>query len=282
MDESESTSSTDTAAPPPSTNNLLDKVVAFVDVRTDNINMSSSVKSHLKTHGAKIARSITPKITHLVFKDGNFNNYTKAKNLNKPIVSLAWIEESKKIGKIADPSEFNINNKYIYDHPELFEKMKRVRRYTGGSKKNDPQKRALDKISTSTPKSVRTSNGPAFSEVNSEGELLRGQEDPESKRPFEHSDIGATDNSTIYFTPQSSEIKNTSSNTTDDDDDIYMSCIESLIDNSSPTFNKEFQAPIILDSGINCEPEDGPSGSIDQARNMSIKKIYKKGEGSLP
>ncbi|GJQ76865.1 hypothetical protein Trydic_g15071 [Trypoxylus dichotomus] len=75
---------------------LLKGVVAYVEIMSNNIDRSAGAKSLMRAMGADIRSTITRDVTHVVFKDGTFRTYQKAKLLKVHVVSVLWIEAVRK------------------------------------------------------------------------------------------------------------------------------------------------------------------------------------------
>ncbi|XP_016928672.3 microcephalin [Drosophila suzukii] len=106
---------------------LLKDIVVYVEVRTGNDNRSEGVKTIIAKMGAQVNNRLTRTTTHVVFKDGLLSTYKKAAEWKIPVVSILWIEACKVQRKICDPSKFPISNIRMYEFPELFGKIPRVK-----------------------------------------------------------------------------------------------------------------------------------------------------------
>ncbi|XP_017069258.1 microcephalin [Drosophila eugracilis] len=106
---------------------LLKDIVVYVEVRTGNDNRSEGVKTIISKMGAQVKDRLTRTTTHVVFKDGLLSTYKKAVEWKIPVVSILWIEACKVQRKICDPSQFPISNIRMYEYPELFGKIPRVK-----------------------------------------------------------------------------------------------------------------------------------------------------------
>ncbi|EDW47465.1 GM20401 [Drosophila sechellia] len=127
---------------PPSLPELLKDIVVYVEVRTGNDNRSEGVKSIIAKMGAQVKDRLTRTTTHVVFKDGLLSTYKRAIEWNIPVVSILWIEACKVQLKICDPKQFPISNIRMYEYPELFGKMPRVKFMQPDSELNQrPRKR---------------------------------------------------------------------------------------------------------------------------------------------
>ncbi|EDV56412.2 microcephalin [Drosophila erecta] len=127
---------------PPSLPELLKDIVVYVEVRTGNDNRSEGVKTIIAKMGAQVKDRLTRSTTHVVFKDGLLSTYKKAAEWKIPVVSILWIEACKVQRKICDPKEFPISNIRMYEYPELYGKMPRVKFMQPDSELNQrPRKR---------------------------------------------------------------------------------------------------------------------------------------------
>ncbi|XP_017125088.1 uncharacterized protein LOC108144595 [Drosophila elegans] len=134
---------------PPTLPELLKDIVVYVEVRTGNDNRSEGVKAIIAKMGAQVNDRFTRNTTHVVFKDGQLSTYKKAADWKIPVVSILWIEACKVQRKICDPSEFPISNIRMYEYPELFGKMPRVKFMQPDSELNQrPRKRQATPTST--------------------------------------------------------------------------------------------------------------------------------------
>nr|CAD7585696.1 unnamed protein product [Timema genevievae] len=119
---------------------LFEDVVAYVDVRSGNDDITGGVQAVLKSLGATISQKFTKNVTHVVFKEGLMSTYKKAIKWNIPLVSLMWIEESKKNGKVVPEKLFPPYNMEAYESPDPFNKIKRVRRWRLSLEDDTPKK----------------------------------------------------------------------------------------------------------------------------------------------
>ncbi|CAG2056124.1 unnamed protein product, partial [Timema podura] len=119
---------------------LFEDVVAYVDVRSGNDDITGGVQAVLKSLGATISHKFTKNVTHVVFKEGLMSTYKKAIKWNIPLVSLMWIEESKKNGKVVPEKLFPPYNMEAYESPDPFNKIKRVRRWRLSLEDDTPKK----------------------------------------------------------------------------------------------------------------------------------------------
>uniref|UniRef100_T1INL0 BRCT domain-containing protein n=1 Tax=Strigamia maritima TaxID=126957 RepID=T1INL0_STRMM len=85
---------------------LLEKVVAYVEVRAEDEDRSDAISHFLHLLGAKISKYFNRKVTHVVFKNGKLSTYKKAKLWGVHLVSVSWIERCKKSNSVVDASEY--------------------------------------------------------------------------------------------------------------------------------------------------------------------------------
>ncbi|KAG2236482.1 hypothetical protein INT48_003273 [Thamnidium elegans] len=94
---------------PNNSNNILDGVIACLDVRTeDGDDVSLNFERALQSMGAKTRRTFNS-ITHLIFKNGSPATLKKAMSKNVFIVSLLWISSCKRQGKRVPENDFMID-----------------------------------------------------------------------------------------------------------------------------------------------------------------------------
>lgn len=123
-----STEERETAAAKPKTiQEVMKDVVAFVEVRSGHDNRTEGIKNVMKMLGATVCDKIDKKTTHVIFKGGRLSTYQRAKKLGIPMVPIMWIEACKKHLVLADPNEFEISHKELYENPDLYKKTKRVK-----------------------------------------------------------------------------------------------------------------------------------------------------------
>ena len=103
---------------------LFKGITAYVEVRTNQEDRSSCVSSRLKSMGAKTRKRLSSNCTHLVFKDGSFSTYHKAKQLGLHIVSVSWIEASRKKGTRLEENDFPCCNRKHYEQTEYLENIR--------------------------------------------------------------------------------------------------------------------------------------------------------------
>ncbi|KRT80190.1 hypothetical protein AMK59_8607, partial [Oryctes borbonicus] len=75
---------------------VLKGVVAYVEIMSKNKDRSAGAKALMRAMGADVKDTITRDVTHVVFKDGSFRTYQKAKLLKVHVVSVLWIEAVRK------------------------------------------------------------------------------------------------------------------------------------------------------------------------------------------
>ncbi|XP_030375220.1 uncharacterized protein LOC115624604 isoform X2 [Scaptodrosophila lebanonensis] len=142
--EEQSIITTEERNPPaePTLADILKDVIVYVEVRSGVDNRSEGVKTVIAKMGAQVNDRLLRTTTHVVFKDGLLSTYKKACSWNVPVVSILWIEACKMHRKLCPPEMFPISNKHLYEYPELFPKLSRVRCIQPGAELNRrPRKR---------------------------------------------------------------------------------------------------------------------------------------------
>ncbi|KAH8371690.1 hypothetical protein KR093_008515 [Drosophila rubida] len=125
----------------PSLSDILKDVIVYVEVRTGNDNRSEGVKTIIAKLGAQVNDRLLRNTTHVVFKDGLLSTYKRAQSWNIPIVSILWIEACKVQRRLCEPKQFPISNIHMYEYPELYGKLTRVRYIQPDSELNRRRKR---------------------------------------------------------------------------------------------------------------------------------------------
>ncbi|XP_046389680.1 microcephalin [Ischnura elegans] len=100
--------------------NILRGVTAYVEVWSGNENRCECVKTELISLGARVEEKFTPKVTHVLFNEGSLSTYKKAKKRNIPLVSVLWIEESKRLLSRACEESFRALHLDKYEEPDIF------------------------------------------------------------------------------------------------------------------------------------------------------------------
>ncbi|KAL8172778.1 UNVERIFIED_CONTAM: BRCA1 associated RING domain 1 [Gekko kuhli] len=79
----------------PSAELILTGVVAYVDVwsssRTENY--SEAFTQQLLDMGAKISKTFSKQVTHVIFKDGHWSTWNRAQKAGIKLVSVLWVEK---------------------------------------------------------------------------------------------------------------------------------------------------------------------------------------------
>uniref|UniRef100_A0A1Y1L3Q4 BRCT domain-containing protein n=1 Tax=Photinus pyralis TaxID=7054 RepID=A0A1Y1L3Q4_PHOPY len=94
--DSSSTRSPPTPSTPVDFGELLKGVVAYVEIRSKGEDRSAGAKMLMQSMGATVLDVLNRKVTHVVFKDGSFGTYQKAKLLKVHLVSVLWLEAIRK------------------------------------------------------------------------------------------------------------------------------------------------------------------------------------------
>ena len=88
-----SESGTPSKAPTPAPkSNILQGVVAYVEVRTTSDNRSRAIERELQSLGATICSNLAPEVTHVVFKDGKKSTRQRAEKRGLHLVSVLWLD----------------------------------------------------------------------------------------------------------------------------------------------------------------------------------------------
>ncbi|XP_066260333.1 microcephalin [Euwallacea similis] len=106
---SSNVSSNITTSSTPSTpfENILKGVNAYVEIKSrHNEDRSASVKAVLQSMGAIILEDFSRKVTHVVFKDGCYSTFQKARLLKVHLVSILWVEFCRKSMQRQDEKQF--------------------------------------------------------------------------------------------------------------------------------------------------------------------------------
>ncbi|XP_044146146.1 microcephalin [Bufo gargarizans] len=105
---------------------ILTGVVAFVDVWSSNRteNYSKMFSQQLLSLGAKVSKTLSKQVTHVVFKDGSQSTWDKAVKNKVKLVSVLWVEKCRETTKHVEESLYlaiNTNNGL----PELAKKKRK-------------------------------------------------------------------------------------------------------------------------------------------------------------
>lgn len=100
----------------------------YVEVKSDGVNVSDSIKEHLLTYGITVNEKLYKDTTHVVFRDGLLSTYNKAKKMGIPVVTILWIDACVQQRRLVDPAPYKIPNLEHYEQPEIFKKPKRPRK----------------------------------------------------------------------------------------------------------------------------------------------------------
>ncbi|CAG9772193.1 unnamed protein product [Ceutorhynchus assimilis] len=101
---SSSSSSTSSAT---TLDKVLEGVKAYVEIKDrHNQDKSQGAKEILKSMGATVVDKLSSEVTHVVFKDGSYKTFQMAKLLKVHIVSILWVEFSRKTLQRAQEKRF--------------------------------------------------------------------------------------------------------------------------------------------------------------------------------
>ncbi|XP_026475306.1 LOW QUALITY PROTEIN: uncharacterized protein LOC113379204 [Ctenocephalides felis] len=71
-------------------------VIAYVEVSSGQLDLSGGAKDMLKKMGAIVRDTFVKDVTHVIFNEGRVSTYKKAIAKNIPLLSVLWIEMSRK------------------------------------------------------------------------------------------------------------------------------------------------------------------------------------------
>ncbi|XP_054836126.1 microcephalin [Eublepharis macularius] len=84
----------------------LTDVVAYVDVwsssRTENY--SEPFAQQLLDMGAKVSKTFSKQVTHVIFKEGHWSTWNRAQKTGIKLVSVLWVEKCREVGAYVDES----------------------------------------------------------------------------------------------------------------------------------------------------------------------------------
>ncbi|KAL9979995.1 hypothetical protein ACROYT_G008525 [Oculina patagonica] len=100
--ETEGTSEHDIDIPctqPVSHDQILEGVVAFIEVRSNTENRFEGISKQMEMLGATVVKKFMPEVTHVIFKDGKKTTREKALKKGIHLVSVLWVESCRQSGK---------------------------------------------------------------------------------------------------------------------------------------------------------------------------------------
>ncbi|XP_048353499.1 microcephalin isoform X6 [Sphaerodactylus townsendi] len=85
---------------------ILSGVVAYVDVWSSNRteNYSKGFIQQLLDMGAKVSKTFSKQVTHVVFKEGHWSTWNKAQKTGIKLVSVLWVEKCREVRACVDES----------------------------------------------------------------------------------------------------------------------------------------------------------------------------------
>ncbi|KAL3284459.1 hypothetical protein HHI36_018620 [Cryptolaemus montrouzieri] len=78
--------------------NILNGVKVYVEINSNGNDRSAGAKALLRSMGAIVRDQFTRDVTHVIFKDGSYQTYQRAKLLKVHFVSVLWLEASRRNG----------------------------------------------------------------------------------------------------------------------------------------------------------------------------------------
>ncbi|KAJ8952454.1 hypothetical protein NQ314_007527 [Rhamnusium bicolor] len=97
-------------------NKLLDGVIAYVEIKSKDQDRSNGAKALMRSMGAIVRDQFTKDVTHVIFKDGSFTTYQKAKLMKVHLVSVLWIEAVRSSNTKVSEKKFPALGTEAYDH----------------------------------------------------------------------------------------------------------------------------------------------------------------------
>ncbi|XP_014782751.1 microcephalin [Octopus bimaculoides] len=98
---------------------VLEEVVAYVEVRSKSENRSKEVAIELEKLGARISPKLNNEVTHVIFKDGTKRTWDRAKKLGIPLVSVLWVDSCKRSLQHADEEAFFVSTPHNIAEAEI-------------------------------------------------------------------------------------------------------------------------------------------------------------------
>ena len=120
---------------------ILEGVTVWVEYRDNHVNQTAAIQNLARELGARVKKTLTVEVTHVIFKDGSLAMFKKAKKRGLKILNMMWLDESKKAGKKLPESDFPTVSSEKYSSPGLFPKIR---------KKRSMQPKSLEEESTGT------------------------------------------------------------------------------------------------------------------------------------
>lgn len=77
---------------------ILKNVIAYVEINSNGNDRSGGAKALLRSMGATVSENFTRDVTHVIFKDGLYTTYQRAKLLKVQLVSVLWLEATRRSG----------------------------------------------------------------------------------------------------------------------------------------------------------------------------------------
>ncbi|KAL1517902.1 hypothetical protein ABEB36_001605 [Hypothenemus hampei] len=101
-------------------NQILNGVIAYVEIQSrSNEDRSQGVKTVLRLMGADIRETFTNDVTHVIFKDGSYTTFQKAKLKNIHLVSILWVEFCRKNMQRQNEKHYPAMRNMIFDEETM-------------------------------------------------------------------------------------------------------------------------------------------------------------------
>ncbi|XP_044754009.1 microcephalin isoform X2 [Coccinella septempunctata] len=94
---------------------ILKNVVAYVEINSNGTDRSGGAKALLRSMGATVCEKFTRDVTHVIFKDGLYTTYQRAKLLKVHLVSVLWLEATRRNGVRAQEKNYPALGTKNYD-----------------------------------------------------------------------------------------------------------------------------------------------------------------------
>ncbi|XP_045462072.1 microcephalin [Harmonia axyridis] len=94
---------------------ILSGVIAYVEINSNGTDRSGGAKALLKSMGAIVSEKFTRDVTHVIFKDGLYTTFQRAKLLKVHLVSVLWLEATRRNGFRAQEKNFPALGTKNYD-----------------------------------------------------------------------------------------------------------------------------------------------------------------------
>lgn len=112
---------------PVSHDQILEGVVAFIEVRSNTENRFDGISKQVEMLGATVVKKLTPEVTHVIFKDGKRTIRERALKKGIYLVSVLWVESCRQSGKRVSEDLFPVISPEEAATPLLVGRLKRTK-----------------------------------------------------------------------------------------------------------------------------------------------------------